>query len=474
MDEAAGPLRIALHGDPSTLDPHLQAEAIAQSVLGNFYDTLVTFDAEMRLVPALVERWESPDDLVWRFYLRQGVRFHDGRPLTSADAVASLERARSHPRSKQAGALVPIDGIRVVDERVFEIATATPYPILLNKLAFLYIVPQDSGEEILRPVGTGPYRLARTGLPEPGEPLLLEASPDHWRGPAPEPEVELFFVADPGERLRRLEDGEVDFIDEVPPEAVASLAARDDLQVKWRTSLTVAYLQMKVAEVPFSDPRVRQAVDLALDRQALVRSILDGEGQPVGQMVSSNVFGYAPDLEPVERDLEAARRLLAEAGYPDGFTATLELRAGRQAEPIRDQLAEAGIRVELVERPWSEMYPRLQSGAVAFYFGSWVCLSGDASDLLDQKIHTRDLERGYGPSNSNGYSNPEIDRLIEDSGRRLDMVQRREILKQALRRLAADRAFLPLYTPYVLYGARRSLVWTPRQDEQIYAFEMRR
>ena len=117
---------------------------------------------------------------------------------------------------------------------------------------------------------------------------------------------------------------------------------------------------------------------------------------------------------------------------------------------------------------------RLQSGAVEFYFGTWVCTAGDASDLLDQKIHSRDLERGYGPSNSNGYRHPEIDRLIEESGRRLDMVQRLEILQQALRRLAADRAFLPLYTPYVLYGVSREVTWTPRQDEQIYAHEMRR
>ncbi len=465
------PLKIALHGDPSTLDPHLHAEAVAQSVLGNVYDSLVTFDPEMRLIPSLVERWESPDDLVWRFHLRQGVRFHDGRPLTSADAVASLERARTHPRSKRAGSLVPITGVRALDERSFEIETATPYPILLNKLAFVHIVPRDAPEEIRRPLGTGPYRFVAFTA---GGSLRLEANPDHWRGPPSEPAVELLFVADPGERLRRLLAGEVDFVNELPPEEAAAVAARDDLKVESRTSLGVAYLQMDTTAAPFDDPRVRQAIDLALDRRVLVAEILHGQGQPVGQLVSANVFGYDPDLEPVERDLEAARRLLAEAGYPQGFAATLELRAGRPAEPIRDQLAAAGILLTLRGLPWSEMYARLQSGAVALYYGTWVCTAGDASDLLDQKIHTRDLARGYGPSNSNGYSHPEIDRLIEDSGRLLDMVQRLSILKQALRRLAEDRAFLPLYTPYGLYGVSRRVAWAPRQDEQIYAFEMHR
>jgi ABC-type transport system substrate-binding protein len=120
------------------------------------------------------------------------------------------------------------------------------------------------------------------------------------------------------------------------------------------------------------------------------------------------------------------------------------------------------------------MYPRLQSGEVPFYFGGWVCTTGDASDLFDHKVHSEDLERGYGSSNSNRYHHPELDRLIEESGRLLNMVQRREILQQALDQLATGRAFLPLYAPFELYGVRQGITWTPRHDERIYAFEMMR
>jgi peptide/nickel transport system substrate-binding protein len=464
------PLRIALHGDPSTLDPHLQAEAIAHSVLGNVYESLVTFDAEMRLRPSLVESWENPDDLVWRFHLRPGVRFHDGRPLTTADVVASFERARSLPDSKSGGALVAVAEVRALDELDFEIRTVTPVPILLNKLAFFFIVPADVPALIRHPVGTGPYRFVAYA----GDRVRLAAFAEHWRGPPPEPEVELWFVSDSGERLRALLAGDIDLAGELAPEDAAALAAADGFRVESRSSLAVTYLQMNPGVAPFADPRVRQAVDLALDRERLVAEILNGQGQPVGQMVSPDIFGFAPDLAPVRRDLDAARRLLAAAGFGGGLDVVLEARDGRETAPVREQLAAAGIRAEVVTRPWSEMYSRLQSGAVDFYLGSWVCSPGDASDLLDQKIHRRDPGRGYGSSNSNAYSQPEIDRLIEDSGKLLDMAQRRRLLQSALRAVAEDRAFLPLYTPYVLYGVRREVEWVPRQDEQIKAFEVRR
>ena len=191
-------------------------------------------------------------------------------------------------------------------------------------------------------------------------------------------------------------------------------------------------------------------------------------------MVSPNVFGYQPQLLPMAQDLEEARRLLAAAGFPDGVDLTLEYRQGRDLEPVGSQLAAAGIRAELVARPWGEMYPRLQSGDVAFYYGGWVCPMGDASDLLDQKVHTRDLARGYGVSNSNRYSNPVLDALIEDGVARLSMVERRAILQRALELLAEDRVFIPLFSAFGLYGLRREIEWTPRQDERINAFDMRR
>ncbi len=465
------PLKIAVHGDPSTLDPHLQSEVIAQWVLGNVYETLVAFDINMRLVPSLAERWENPDDLTVRFHLRDGVAFHDGRPLTTADVAASLDRARHHPRSRSSGALVAIEEVRVIDERTIELTTASHYPILLNKLAFHFIVPEGAPETIVQPIGTGPYRFA--GF-EPGHRAILEAHDGHWQGAPSEPRVEYHFVSDTSERLALLAAGDIDLIDEVEPGEVARLEETPGFRVLSRSGLVVTYLQMNPGIEPFSDVRVRRAIDFAFDREALVREVLHNHGRPVGQMVSPNIYGYNPRLETVSRDLDEARRLLSTAGYPGGLELTLEHREGHGSlEPVRRQLAEIGIRLELVPLPWSEMYPRLQSGEVPFYLGGWVCTSGDASDLLDQKVHTYDPERGYGASNSNRYSNPELDRVIEQSGT-MRMEARREVLESALRVLAGEHVFIPLHTPYDLYAARESLEWAPRQDGMIYAFEMRR
>jgi len=463
------PLRIGLHAAPSSLDPHLQSETVAQSLLGNVYEGLVGFDDNMGLVPALAVRWENPDELTWRFELREGVVFHDGSELTVDDVVASLERARHHPESKIAGFLVAVDAIRPVGRSGLELHTADPYPILLNKLAYVAIAPREAPEEITEPVGTGPYRWVRF---DPAEGAFLEAFEGHWREAPSEPRVVFRFLDDPEARLAGLLAGELDLVDELPAHRIVEVEQRGDLRVEARSSLGVEYLQMDVSVPPFDDLRVRRAIDLALDREALVEEMVLGQGVPVGQMVSPNVFGYDPALLAVERDLAESRRLLAEAGHPEGLELELEVREGRPVEPIVEQLAEAGIRVEIAARPWSEMYPRLSSGEVAFYYGGWIATSVDASDLFDHKIHTP--ERGYGNANSNQYSNPELDRLIEAIDAAPTLAERRELLQEASARLAEDLAFLPLYSPFELYGLDADLDWRPRQDGRVYAAEMER
>jgi len=468
----AGPLRLVFHSGPQGLDPHLHDELATHWVLDNVYDSLVTFDVDMHVRPALAAGWDNPDDLTWRFRLRPGVRFHDGRPLEAVDVAVSLERARSHPRSKVSGYLVEVAAVRAVAPLTVEVRTRRPYPILLNKLTFIAIVPRDSPPQIARPVGTGPYRFVSYA---PGRSVELAA---FGRGrplrEAAEPRVSIGFESDATKRVQRLVSGEADLIAELPPEFAERVQAAPGCAVRAAGGLAVDYLQPRVDVPPFSDPRVRRAVDLAVDREELVRTMLHGRGAPAGQMVGPRVFGHAPEIRPPRRDLAAARWLLAAAGYPGGLDAVVELRDGQDIAPLSAQLAEAGIRVRPRPRPWSELYPRLLRGQVAFYFGSWQCASGDASDLFDNKIHTRDPARGYGGSNSNGYGNPALDRLIESSGATLDMSERGRILESAMRLLAADLPLIPLAVPYDLYGVRTGLAWAPRLDSRIQAANMRR
>lgn len=464
------PLRIATYSAPLSLDPHLYNEVATLSFLPNVYEALVAFDRELRVEPALATSWETPDDLTWRFRLRPGVRFHDGRLLTADDVVASLERARSHPRSGLGTFLVGVDAIRKLDEGTVEIVTGRPAPVLLNKLCFILVVPRDAPEEVVQPIGTGPYRLTAV---EPGR-LALQASEGWWGGPLPEQEVELLVVPDARERVARLLRGEVDLANEIDPDLLPELAACAECRVAATEGLVVEYLQMRVDRPPFSDLRVRRAVHLALDRQAIVDEQLRGQGAAVAQLVGREVFGHVPDLLPPPRDVAASRRLLAEAGLPEGFASDLEMRQGRRADAVVRQLADVGIRLRPVERPWAEMYERLQSGEVPVYLGGVVAVSADASDVFDSKMHSRDPQAGYGDTNTNFYANPAVDRLIESSATTMDMMQRREMLQSVMRTVMEDLPIIPLFVPFEIYGVRHDLQWQPRRDGMLRLREMRR
>jgi peptide/nickel transport system substrate-binding protein len=469
---AAGlPLRLVFHSDPQGLDPHLHDEVATHWVLDNIYDALVAFDADMHVRPALAVGWDNPDDLTWRFRLRPGVLFQDGRRLEAADVVRSLERARSHPLSKMSGYLVEVSTVRALDVQTVEVQTRRPYPILLNKLTFIAVVPRDAPPRIVRPLGTGSYRFVSYA---PGRGLELETFARAWRGSPPERRVSIGFESDPAKRVERLVSGQADLIAELPSQDADRVSAAPGCEVRAGGGLAVAYLQARLDLPPFSDLRVRRAISLAVDRDRLVGAMLHGRGAAAGQMVGPQVFGYVPEIQPPRRDLPAARRLLTEAGYSGGVDVALEYRAGLEIEALRAQLAEAGIRLRPEPRPWSELYPRLLQRKVNFYYGTWLCSSGDASDLFDNKIHTRDPVHGYGDSNSNDYSNPELDKLIESSGATLSMNERRRILESTMRMLDTDLPLIPLAIPYNLVGVRQRIEWAPRIDFRIHAADSRR
>jgi peptide/nickel transport system substrate-binding protein len=467
------PLRIALYADPLTLDPYLRNELLTFSVLRNIYEALTAFDAGTKVGPALAESWENPNELTWIFHLRRGVHFHDGSEFTARDVLFSFDCARNAQRSNVGGYLVAIDRITALDAHTVQITTRRPYPILLNKLAFIFIVPAGAPSEIRQPVGTGPYRLAAY---QPGKRLSMVAYPAYWGGAPFEPQVDFLPVADVGVRIQRLLAGDVDIVQEPGPENVRRIVAGRGCRVIRQDSLGVTFFMLRRDLPPFSDERVRRAIYLALDRPALVGAALYGEGVPVGQMVGRNVFGFAPDILPPAADAAAARALLSAAGHPDGVDLLVTFRQGRAGEvaAVERQLRAAGIRLHPEEQQWVGLFPRILAGDVAFYFGGWFCLSGDASDFFDSMVHSRDPRRGYGANNYNHYANPALDTLIEESGSTLDLLARRAELERSMRVLMRDLAFIPLYSPSVIFGARDNVEWQPRRDGLILADTIRR
>jgi peptide/nickel transport system substrate-binding protein len=239
-----------------------------------------------------------------------------------------------------------------------------------------------------------------------------------------------------------------------------------------RDTLLMNYLQLPADHAPFSDPRVREAIQVGIDRRALVEELAGGRGSPAGQMVGPNVFGHAPALAAPERDLARARALLAAAGLDRSVRIPMAYRAGRDVGPIVRQLAELGLVVEPRPVPWERLYRALQAGEVGFYFGGFSCNSGDASDLFDGKVHSREALSGYGSSHSSGLSTAALDEIIELAGTASEMPARRQMLERAMRELMAENTLVPLFVPRVDYGVRRTLRWHPRLDGYVRADEV--
>jgi peptide/nickel transport system substrate-binding protein len=462
-------VRVAIHSSVQSFDPHLQNEILTSAVLANVYDALTEFDGESRIRPALAMEWRNPDDRTWVFRLRPGVRFHDGRPLTAEDVVFSFGRARTLPGTGLASYLVEVESVKALDPLTVEIRTRRPFAALLVKISPIQIVPRGSPETITDPVGTGSYRLLR--YEEGGSIELVPALAD-WRSAAVRGPLTFVVEREPRKRLEMLLSGEVEVAAGLSGDAVRLLRGSACCRAAVRPGSIVEYLHLALIDPRFRDRRVRQAIDLAIDRAAYVNEAHHGLGQPVGQLVVPGIFGYAADLKPTTRDVARARRLLAEAGYPDGFDVVLEYRPGRRGDILAAQLAAAGIRVTPKESLWKDLFTRLRRGEVGFYLGGVVAQTGEASDVLDSFVHSRDEARGYGNTNHSRYSNPRADALIEEAASSLAMTRRQELLQEATRVVMNDVEFVPIAGLYDVYGVREGVRFSPRIDLKLLGREI--
>jgi peptide/nickel transport system substrate-binding protein len=430
---------------------------------------LTSLSSALRVEPALAESWHSLDDRTWRFRLRRGVTFHDGRPLAAEDVVFSLQRARTLPAGEFKSYLAATESARVVSPDEVEIVTVRPNAVLLSRLAFVMIVPRDATSPIGAPVGTGPYRLVD---PDAGLPLRFSAFERHWSDAPREGAVEVDVIREPN-RTRALIEGKTDLLVELEPGDVEAIRAAG-LRVVSNSGPAVDVLQMRTDASPFRDARVRRAVSLALDRQALVERVLLGHGAPAGQLVSRNVFGFDPALEPPSRDVAGARRLLTEAGYPSGLEVELEYRSDRGVDELVQQLDEVGIRVRPRPYHWHELIDRLARGRALFAFLSLVSDSGEAGDLFDSTVHSRDSVVGFGDSNETGYSNPTLDALIESTGRTARLDERRRLLQDCMRLTMRDLPLVPVFERNLLWGLGPGVMFEPRADGRVLLRDIRR
>jgi peptide/nickel transport system substrate-binding protein len=453
-----GELRVSLEEDMTNTDPHFEQAYFGLVVFEQVYEGLLTRGYDMTLQPGLAESWEMPDPQTYIFHLRQGVKFHNGREMVADDVVYSLNRIRDPDvGSPWGGWLVSIEEIQATDDYTVEVKLSRPDATLLNTLAWRYfaIVPQEVVEEnggMLSGVmvGTGPFKLAEW---QPKVHIKLERNPDYWREGLPYLDAITFVpIPDNTARTTALRTGTVDFSDNVPGQDVETIEAMEDVTTVERVATAYMFLGMNTAQPPFDDVRVRQAVAYAVDRQAYVDTVLFGYGRVMdGGPIPDSNWAYADLHTYAERDLEKAKELLADAGYPDGLDTTIKLVAGGPLDEGLGQIAQAnlaeiGINAELVPLEFGVL---IEQFAINRDFEMVVMGFSDfwePNDFLYPVFHTGE---GFNPW---GYSNPEVDSLLEQAREELDQDKRAELYTEA-QRIIVEEAPLANFAQQVIVQA---------------------
>lgn len=473
---ADGTVTLAVRADLIEFFPNgTQSDSYTMGLNTSLFEGLVGLDAELRLRPQLAERWESPDEFTYLFTLRPGLRFSDGTPVTAADVAASLD-AVSRNRWETRDYLRPVESVRAIGARQVEIRTRAVSLGLLTRLPWGWVLPARLLEhKPVPPVGTGPYALEAH---LPGREFVLRRNA-HFHGPAPAFERARFVVLpDEAARVTQVAQGAADLADQVSPSTAARFAGRSDVRVVRQAGPQTLFLGLRVDRPPLSDPRVREALDLALDRRALIEAALGGAAEPASQAVSVNILGHNPELRGTALDQQRARQLLAAAGWREGLTLRLDAPDNRYPGDVRiaaevaRQLALVGVRVEPNTLEKERFFELIDSGQSDFHLLGWTCLSGDAGDLLDSLAHSRTAD-GFGQWNTVGLADPGLDRLIEQSARATVDSERAAHLKAAMARLGELRAVLPLATPHEIFLVSNRIEWAPRFDAALRPADMR-
>jgi peptide/nickel transport system substrate-binding protein len=490
---------IAVRTETSAIDPHFALVGANQAVAQHIFDSLLDADENMRPVPGLAESFRLVEPTLWEFRLRAGAVFHDGSPVTAEDVRFSLARMPNVPNSpapfvRLAGTVVEVI---VVDERTVRLRTRSFDPAVPLHAMSAYVVSARAATNATTAdfnsgraaIGSGPYRFVEW---VPGERLVL-ARNQHWWGPAqPFERVIVRPIGSDAARVAALLAGDVQLIDAVPPGEIARLRASPAVAIWGAGSSRMIYLGLEqeaeqVASItdaagaplprnPLKDVRVRRAISLAINRAAIVERLLLGAGEPAGQMVPRGMVGFDPGIAPPPFDPDQARRLLAEAGYPQGFRITLTspndryVEDSRTAQTVAQFLARVGIVTRVDVLPSNVFFTRAARREFPFFLIGFGTTTGDAYPGLSQVLATYDRDRGLGALNRMRFSDPRFDAALVAAQAQTDPAAREALLQRATRiAFVDDVALVPLHFLNNVWATRRGFRYAARADEDTLA-----
>jgi len=478
-------LRIGSPGTPN-LDPHYLLLDTSIAYNQHIYGALTDIDQFGKLHADLAESWAPNGSNVWRFNLRRGVTFHDGTPFTADDVVFSLQRVPNVPNNPApyTSYILGVTEVRKVDDYTVDLVTAEHHPMLPNQIAKLHIISKHAAENASTDdfnsgkaaIGTGPYRLVSyTGR----DTLALAPFAGYWGTKAEWDRVTFKVMPNDAARVAALLAGDVDLIESVPIRDAATLSTRAGITVHKGSSTRVMFVGVNLTDKsgqqagpgdnrnPLLDPRVRKAMSLAMNREGMNQSLLNGFGRIASQIGVAGITGNVDDAQPDPFDLAAAKALMQEAGYPNGFATTLTCTNNRYVadaqvcQAVGQLLARIGIRVDVQAIPANVYFGRIRPGnnPSPLFLGAWSNTMGDANYTLAAVYHTRDTERKLGASNRAGWSDAETDRDIEAAITEADPAKRVALLQSAGRRAIDARVLIPLFLAPVLYASREGITY---------------
>ncbi|HEX4763026.1 MAG TPA: ABC transporter substrate-binding protein [Usitatibacter sp.] len=500
-------LRYASQNDPQTVDPHAANLLVSARLTMQIYDTLVYRDKSWKVTPWLAESWTQVSPTIWRFKLRENVKFHDGAPLTADDVVFSLERALS-PLSQMRTSVLGIAKGRAIDARTVEFTLEQPNPALLAQITQFRIMsrawavknraekPQDykAKEDTYsarHANGSGAFILKEY---TPDVRVVLTANKDWWGRKAGLwesnlDEVVMLPIQSNATRLAALLSGEVDFVIDPANQDVERLRANPQIRIVEGPEMRVQYLafDMQRDELlygsekkrnPFKDARVRQAVAHAIDADAIRQKVMRGLSRPIGAIIPDLIAGYHPDGDKrLPFDRERAKKLLAEAGYPNGFDVTLDCGNNAPAAEICQacaaMLSQVGIRTRPNIMPQTTLFPKLETYDTSFYLLSWGGgITSDALYTLNALYHTPG--HGDGDFNMGRWKNAEVDRLLDEIKVQVDPKKRNEAIRRVLVIAGDERPVVPIHQQLLPWAMRRNVEAWFSPVNTVYFYRVRK
>ena len=495
---SAQTVRIGNQGDALSMDPHSLNESLQLSVLGNIYEPLVNRDKDLKLVPALATSWKQTSPTVWRFELRKGVKFHDGKPFTADDVVFSLARGAGDG-SDMRSYTNDFKEVRKINDFTVEIETKAPFPILPDQLSFFYIMSKAWCEEnqATKPVdrrkgienaasfranGTGPFRLRER---QPNVKTAFVRNGSYWgKIEGNVVNVEYTPIGNDATRAAALLSGQVDVIEPVPLQDVARINASGKAKVLQGPELRWIFLGMdqKRDELlyssvkgknPFKDKRVRQAFYQAIDINGIQKNVMRGASTPAAHLIGPGVNGYDASIGGrLPYDPEAAKKLLTDAGYPNGFEVSMNCPNDRYVndsnicQAVAANLAKIGVKINLQVETKGTYFPKILKRDTSFYLLGWSPSTYDAHNVLNAIMRCVD-DKGAGQFNLGAYCNPKVDELTVKVQSETDKAKRDAMIKEAFKLHADDIGHLPLHQQALAWGVGDNVQLTQRADNQM-------